>query len=62
MAADEGPFGGQVRRAIRAGKNEGRVLEDSGIEPDVFYKMTMRDVIEHNQDLFARAGKVLTAT
>lgn len=55
-------FGLTIRRAIRAGKNEGRVLEDSGIEPDVFYQMTMRDVIEHNQDLFARAGKVLTAT
>jgi hypothetical protein len=49
-----------VRRAIRTGKNEGRVLEDTGIEPDIVYQMSLRDVTEHNQNLFERAGEELT--
>ncbi|SDN39040.1 S41 family peptidase [Ensifer sp. YR511] len=45
-----------MRRALRVKANEGRVLEDTGIVPDVSYRMTFRDVIEQNQDLFERAG------
>lgn len=50
-----------LRRAVRVKANEGRVLEDVGIVPDVFYRMTVRDVMEQNQDLFERAGKALVA-
>ncbi|MGO6854988.1 S41 family peptidase [Rhizobium beringeri] len=51
-----------VRRAVRVKANEGRILEDMGIEPDIFYQMTFRDIMEENQDLFERAGKELAAT
>jgi Peptidase family S41 len=50
-----------LRRAVRVKANEGRVLEDVGIVPDVLYRMTVRDVMEQNQDLFERAGKELAA-
>ncbi|WP_367372167.1 S41 family peptidase [Pseudomonas lini] len=53
-------FGLTIRRALRVKANEGRVLEDVGIVPDTFYHMTLRDVMEHNQDLFERAGKELS--
>ncbi|MDM0071635.1 S41 family peptidase [Variovorax sp. J31P207] len=49
-----------MRRALRVRANEGRVLEDVGIVPDVLYRMTVRDVMEHNQDLFERAGQELS--
>ncbi|MGR9215044.1 S41 family peptidase (plasmid) [Rhizobium leguminosarum] len=48
-----------MRRALRVKANEGRVLEDAGIVPNVLYRMTYRDVMEKNQDLFERAGKEL---
>jgi hypothetical protein len=51
-----------MRRAVRVKANEGRILEDVGIVPDIFYQMTVRDVMEQNQDLFDRAGKELIAT
>lgn len=50
-----------MRRAVRVKINEGRILEDVGIVPDILYRMTVRDVIEQNQDLFERAGKELVA-
>jgi Peptidase family S41 len=50
-----------MRRAVRVKANEGRILEDVGIVPDVLYQMTVRDVMEQNQDLFDRAGKELIA-
>ena len=50
-----------MRRAVRVKANEGRILEDVGIVPDVLYRMTVRDVMEQNQDLFDRAGKELIA-
>lgn len=49
-----------MRRALRTRASEGRVLEDVGIVPDILYHMTIRDVVEHNQDLFERAGKELS--
>ena len=48
-----------MRRAVRVKANEGRILEDVGIVPDILYQMTVRDVMEQNQDLFDRAGKEL---
>jgi len=48
-----------IRRAVRVKANEGRILEDVGIVPDILYRMTLRDVIEQNQDMFERAGKEL---
>ena len=44
-----------MRRALRVRANEGRV-------PDILYHMTLRDVMEKNQDLFERAGKELSNT
>jgi hypothetical protein len=49
-------LGVTMRRCVRVGKNEGRLLEDLGIEPDVVYEMTLRDVMDRNQDLIARAA------
>ncbi|MBB4429238.1 hypothetical protein GGD66_007838 [Bradyrhizobium sp. CIR48] len=51
-----------MRRALRVKANEGRVLEDVGIVPDIVYHMTLRDVMEKNQDLLDRAGKELIGT
>jgi hypothetical protein len=51
-----------MRRSVRVKANEGRILEDVGIEPDILYRMTVRDVMEKNQDLFDRAGKELNKT
>jgi len=49
-----------MRRAIRVKKNEGQVLEDLGIHPDVIYRMTRRDILESNQDLNTRAAMKLS--
>jgi hypothetical protein len=49
-----------MRRAVRVKANEGRVLEDVGIVPDIHYRMTLRDIMEQNQDLLERAGKELS--
>lgn len=48
-----------MRRAVQVKVNEGQILEDVGIVPDILYQMTERDVMEQNQDLFDRAGKEL---
>ena len=48
-------FGFTVRRCVRSGKNEGRLLEDLGIKPHIEYQPTLRDVLEANQDLIIRA-------
>jgi len=52
-------FGFTVRRCVRTGLNEGRLLEDLGIRPDVVYKPTLRDVLGKNQDLYNRATEEL---
>jgi hypothetical protein len=49
-----------MRRCMRVKKNEGRLLEDPGIKPDIIYQMTLRDVMEQNQDLFIRASLELS--
>lgn len=48
-------FGFTVRRCVRTGPNEGRLLEDLGIRPDVIYRPTLRDILGRNQDLLTRA-------
>jgi hypothetical protein len=49
-----------MRRCVRVEKNEGRLLEDLGIHPDLVYHMTLRDVMEKNQDLNIRASLELS--
>lgn len=49
-----------VRRCIRTGPNEGRLLEDLGIRPDLEYQPTFRDVMENNQDMLIRATEELS--
>lgn len=44
-----------MRRCVRVGKNEGRLLKDLGIKPGLVYRMTFRDVTDRNQDLMTRA-------
>ena len=52
---DDVSFGFTVRRCVRVGKSEGRLLEDLGIEPDVMYRPTLRDAMDRNRDLLTRA-------
>jgi Peptidase family S41 len=49
-----------ARRCLRTRKSEGKLLEDLGVEPDVVYQMTFRDITERNQDLMIRACLELT--
>jgi hypothetical protein len=49
-----------MRRCVRTKKNEGRLLEDLGIQPDIVYQMTFKDIVEQNQDLIARASLELS--
>lgn len=49
-----------MRRCTRVKKNEGRLLEDLGIQPDVLDQMTFKDITEQNQDLYTRASLELT--
>jgi Peptidase family S41 len=50
-----------VRRSIRVGAHAGRPLEELGIIPDQRHYMTRRDVIKSNDDLIARAARILAA-
>jgi Peptidase family S41 len=49
-----------VRRSIRGGRHAGRPLEELGIIPDQRHHMTKRDVLNNNEDLIARAARILT--
>ena len=49
-----------LRRIIRAGMNNGQILEDFGVRPDVLHKMTRADLLEGNRDLIQRAGEILS--
>jgi hypothetical protein len=53
-------FGFTIRRCMRVGKNEGRLLEDFGIQPDVICPLTFTDITEKNQDLITRASLELS--
>jgi C-terminal processing protease CtpA/Prc len=48
-----------IRRSIRVGRNEGRPLEELGINPDRPHRMTRRDLMDHNQDLIEEAARSL---
>lgn len=48
-----------VRRSIRVGRHAGRPLEELGIVPDERHYMTKRDVLNRNDDLIKRAGRIL---
>jgi hypothetical protein len=48
-----------VRRSIRVGRNAGRPLEELGIVPDQRHYLTRRDVLGANDDLIARAARIL---
>lgn len=49
-----------IRRTLRVGPNAGEVVEDLGIEPDVPYRMTRRDLLQGNQDLIEKATEILS--
>jgi hypothetical protein len=44
-----------VRRTLRVGPTAGELIEDFGVEPDVRYAMSRRDILHNNEDLIARA-------
>ncbi|MFI8497740.1 S41 family peptidase [Streptomyces sp. NPDC085524] len=48
-----------IRRTLRVGANSGTPVEDLGISPDVPYRMTRRDLLQGNADLFEKAGQLL---
>jgi peptidase S41-like protein len=48
-----------VRRSIRVGRHAGRPLEELGIVPDERHYMTKQDVLNRNDDLIKRAGRIL---
>lgn len=48
-----------VRRSIRVGRHAGRPLEELGIIPDQRHYITKRDVLNRNDDLIKRAGRIL---
>ncbi|GHG78694.1 S41 family peptidase [Streptomyces griseocarneus] len=48
-----------IRRTLRVGANSGTPVEDLGITPEVLHRMTRRDLLEGNADLFERAGQIL---
>ena len=57
------PFGAglrvAIRRTLRVNELSGMPLEDFGVKPDYFYKMTQKDLLHGNADLIAFAGAVL---
>jgi hypothetical protein len=48
-----------TRRTIRTGVSAGEVVEDRGIRPDYFYRLTRQDLLEDNVDLIEEAGRRL---
>jgi hypothetical protein len=48
-----------IRRSTRVGARSGEPLEDLGVVPNEFYRMTRKDVLEHNADLIAHACEIL---
>jgi hypothetical protein len=48
-----------IRRSIRVGPREGKLLEELGVEPDERYCMTKRDLLKGNVDLIRHAVKLL---
>jgi hypothetical protein len=48
-----------IRRTLRVGKQTGTELEDFGVTPCQFHRMSRRDVLENNCDLIDEAIKIL---
>ena len=48
-----------VKRASRAGNQNGSPLEDSGVIPDYLHNMTRNDVLNGNVDLIEKAASIL---
>ncbi|MFF7390781.1 S41 family peptidase [Streptomyces scabiei] len=48
-----------IRRTLRVGTLSGTPVEDLGVIPDEAHRMTRRDLLEDNADLFDRAGRLL---
>lgn len=52
-------FNVAVRRSIRVGENAGIPVEGLGAKPDVWYRLTPRDVLSNNEDLISFAAAIL---
>ncbi len=50
-----------IRRSQRVGPLAGTPLEDLGVQPDIYHRMTKRDILEENTDLIKKASKVLAS-
>lgn len=50
-----------IRRTVRVGYEAGSVVEDLGITPDHYHRMTRRDLLEDNQDLIVEATRILAS-
>jgi hypothetical protein len=48
-----------LRRCLRVGDRAGQPVEDLGVVPDELHALTLRDVLQDNDDLMAAAGKLL---
>ncbi|MFD7135091.1 S41 family peptidase [Streptomyces sp. NPDC059894] len=48
-----------IRRTLRVGALSGTPVEDLGVIPDELHRMTRRDLLEDNADLFDQAGRLL---
>jgi hypothetical protein len=48
-----------VRRSMRVGRHSGRPLEELGIMPDERHYLTRRDILKKNEDLIAKAARIL---
>jgi Peptidase family S41 len=57
------PKGGRlrvaIRRTLRVGPQAGTELEDLGVVPDHRHELTRNDLLNHNADLFEKAGSLL---
>lgn len=50
-----------LRRCLRVGARFGQPVEDLGVVPDHLHRLTVRDVVEENDDLMDAAGELLAA-
>jgi hypothetical protein len=51
-----------MRRSVRVGARAGAPLEEFGVSPDKRHSMTRRDILRDNQDLLARAARIIQQT
>jgi hypothetical protein len=48
-----------MRRSVRVGARAGAPLEEFGVSPDRRHAMTRRDILGNNEDLLARAARII---